>query len=58
MTGVTPTWAVGPFVLYLLLIAVLPLFLGRFWEHNRNKLIVATALSLPVLGYLFGSKGG
>jgi len=58
MTGVTPTWAVGPFVLYLLLIAVLPLFLSRFWEHNRNKLIVATALSLPVLVYLFGSKGG
>ena len=58
MTGETPSWAVGPFVLYLLLIAVLPLFLGRFWEHNRNKLIVATALSLPVLIYLFGSKGG
>src|SRR3569623_1477559 len=57
MTGETPTWAVGPFVLYLLLIAVLPLFLGRFWEHNRNKLIVAAVLSLPVLGYLFGSKG-
>ena len=57
MTGETPTWAVGPFVLYLLLIAVLPLFLGRFWEHNRNKLIVAAALSVPVLGYLLGSKG-
>jgi len=57
MTGATPTWAVGPFVLYLLLIAVLPLFLGRFWEHNRNKLIVAAALSLPVLAYLFGTKG-
>jgi Na+/H+ antiporter NhaD/arsenite permease-like protein len=57
MTGATPTWAVGPFVLYLLLIAVLPLFLGHFWEHNRNKLIVAATLSLPVLVYLFGSKG-
>jgi hypothetical protein len=34
----TPVWAVLPFVCYLLLIAVLPLFLGRFWEHSRNKL--------------------
>jgi len=58
MTGATPSWAVGPFVLYLLLIASLPLFLGRFWEHNRNKLLVAAVLSLPVLVYLFGSKGG
>src|SRR3569623_1385746 len=57
MTGETPTWAVGPFVLYLLLIAVLPLFLGRFWEHNRNMVIVAAVRSVPGLGYLFGSKG-
>ena len=58
MTGTTtPLWAVLPFVLYLLLIAVLPLFLGRFWEHNRNKLLVAAGLSLPVLVYLIG-KGG
>lgn len=57
MTEATPVWAVGPFVLYLLLIASLPLFLGRFWEHNRNKLFVAVALSAPVVIYLLGSKG-
>src|SRR3569623_785977 len=57
MTRETPTRAEGPFILYLLQIAVLPLVLGRFWEHYRNLLIVAAVLSLPVLGYLFGSKG-
>jgi Na+/H+ antiporter NhaD/arsenite permease-like protein len=56
----TPTWAVAPFILYLLLIAVLPLFLGGFWEKNRNKLIVAGLVSTPVLVYLAsgGVNGG
>jgi Na+/H+ antiporter NhaD/arsenite permease-like protein len=56
----TPTWAVVPFVLYLLLIAVLPLMFGSFWEHNRNKLIVALIVSAPVLVYLvgIGAPGG
>ncbi len=53
MTFSTPPLAVAPFVIYLLLIAVLPLFFGRFWEHNRNKLIVAGLVSLPVVVYLF-----
>ncbi|MEP6652043.1 MAG: sodium:proton antiporter [Myxococcales bacterium] len=57
MTDPTPLWAVGPFVLYLLLIASLPLVLGRFWEHNRNKLLVALLLSAPVVVYLLGSRG-
>jgi Na+/H+ antiporter NhaD/arsenite permease-like protein len=52
----TPTWAIAPFILYLLLIATLPLFFGAFWEHNRNKLIVAALVSLPVLVYLFGGQ--
>ena len=34
----TPAWAVFPFVGYLLLIAILPLFAARLWEHHRNKL--------------------
>jgi Na+/H+ antiporter NhaD/arsenite permease-like protein len=34
----------------LLAIAVCPLWVPRWWESNRNKLIVATALGLPVLG--------
>ncbi len=58
MTYATPTWAVAPFVCYLLLIATLPLFFGAFWEHNRNKLIVAALVSVPVLVYLFGIRVG
>jgi Na+/H+ antiporter NhaD/arsenite permease-like protein len=58
MTYATPTWAVAPFVCYLLLIATLPLFFGAFWEHNRNKLIVAALVSVPVLVYLFGIRTG
>ena len=51
----TPTWAVAPFVVYLLSIAAIPLFLGHFWEKNRNKLIFALALSAPVVFYLASS---
>jgi Na+/H+ antiporter NhaD/arsenite permease-like protein len=54
----TPTWAIAPFLAYLLLIAVLPLFLGAFWEHNRNKLLVAAIVSAPVLVHLFQAGAG
>jgi Na+/H+ antiporter NhaD/arsenite permease-like protein len=54
----TPTWAVAPFVAYLLLIAVVPLFLGHLWEKNRNKLVLALLVSAPVLVYLFGHASG
>ena len=47
-----------PFVLYLLLIAALPMFLGRFWEHNRNKLLLALLASVPVVVHLAGRSGG
>ena len=57
-TPQTPGWAVLPFVLYLLLIAVLPLFLGRFWESNRNKLALALVAATPVVIYLLGSRPG
>jgi Na+/H+ antiporter NhaD/arsenite permease-like protein len=57
-TPVTPAWAVVPFVAYLLLIAVVPLFFGGFWEKNRNKLIVGLALSAPVFVYLAGRGTG
>src|SRR5882757_7812305 len=54
----TPLWAVLPFAIYLLLIAVLPLFLGHFWESNRNKLLLAVAAALPVLFFLTSRPGG
>jgi Na+/H+ antiporter NhaD/arsenite permease-like protein len=46
-----PLWASLPFLLMLLAIAVLPLAAEHFWEKNRNKLLVAIGLSLPVIGY-------
>jgi len=39
------------FVLLLLGIAVLPLMVERWWEHNRNKAVVAGLLSVPVAAY-------
>jgi Na+/H+ antiporter NhaD/arsenite permease-like protein len=50
-----PFWAVVPFLLYLLLIAALPLFLGQFWDSNRNKLMVGGIVAIPVVVYLIGS---
>jgi Na+/H+ antiporter NhaD/arsenite permease-like protein len=47
-----PLWTIAPFALYLLLIAIIPLVAGAFWAKNRNKLIVAAILSVPVVLYL------
>ena len=47
-----PFVSVAPFVLLLLSIAVCPLVVGHWWEHNRNKAIVSTLLSLPLAIYL------
>jgi Na+/H+ antiporter NhaD/arsenite permease-like protein len=53
-------WTVLPFVLLLLCIAVLPLAAGHWWEKNRNKAVVALALSVPIIVYqvsAFGAAG-
>ena len=55
---VTPPWAVIPFVGYLLLIAALPLFAGRLWESNRNKLILAILAGIPAVVSLSGHPDG
>jgi Na+/H+ antiporter NhaD/arsenite permease-like protein len=52
VSGSPPLWTVAPFAVYLLLIAVIPLLAGRFWEKNRNKLIVAAIVAAPVIVYL------
>jgi Na+/H+ antiporter NhaD/arsenite permease-like protein len=51
-----PALAVVPFALLLVCIAALPLLAPRFWEKNRNKAIVATALSVPVAVWLLGAR--
>lgn len=40
-----------PFALLLLSIAVLPLVASHWWEHNRNKAIVAAIFGLPIAVY-------
>ncbi|MGQ0637578.1 MAG: sodium:proton antiporter [Planctomycetaceae bacterium] len=55
-----PLPAVTPFVALLACIAILPLLAGHWWEHNRNKGLVAALLGVPLAGYLaiaFGSEG-
>jgi Na+/H+ antiporter NhaD/arsenite permease-like protein len=52
-----PLLSVLPFALYLLAIAVIPLFLGHFWEKNRNKFILSIIASIPVVLYLLIGQG-
>jgi Na+/H+ antiporter NhaD/arsenite permease-like protein len=50
-------WAVIPFALMLLAVAILPLAAGHWFERNRNKAIVAAVLGVPTLVYLVVSFG-
>jgi Na+/H+ antiporter NhaD/arsenite permease-like protein len=50
LTGPVPVYAVAPFAAMLLAIAVCPLWVPHWWETNRNKLVVACVLGLPVVG--------
>ncbi len=52
-----PLWTLLPFVGLLLSIAILPLVTPHFWEHNRNKGIVALAFALPIAAYLLLAHG-
>ena len=47
-----PLWTSSPFVLMLLSIAVVPLIAEKWWEHNKNKLLVGAILSIPVIIYM------
>lgn len=51
--------SVAPFALLLLSIAVFPLMNPHWWEHNKNKGIIAGVLGVPVVVYLltFGHSG-
>jgi Na+/H+ antiporter NhaD/arsenite permease-like protein len=59
--GATMSYAmILPFAGLLLCIAILPLAASHWFEHNRNKAIVAAIFGLPVLVYLvaaYGSEG-
>ncbi|MDD4609462.1 MAG: sodium:proton antiporter [Bacteroidaceae bacterium] len=45
-------YALFPFIGMLLFIAIGPLLFDRWWEDNRNKLIVSVGLSIPTVIYL------
>ncbi len=47
-----PLWAVIPFVVMLLGIAVLPLVAHHFWESNRNRAIFTAVVATPMIVYL------
>jgi len=51
-----PYWTVGPFVLLLAAMAVLPLAAGRFWHRHRNQAIVVGAIAGPLAVYLVGAQ--
>ena len=45
-------WALIPFVIMLLGIAVFPFIIGKWWEKNTNKLIISFILGVPTAIYL------
>ena len=45
-------WAMIPFVIMLLAIALVPIFAEKWWESNRNKLIVSLVLGIPIAIYM------
>jgi Na+/H+ antiporter NhaD/arsenite permease-like protein len=49
-----PPLLMAPFALMLACIAVLPIFAEKFWESNKNKLLVSALLSAPILGWFIG----
>ena len=52
-----PLASVLPFGLLLLGIAVFPLVAPHWWEHNKNRAIVAAVLAVPVAVYLLATGG-
>ena len=51
-------WALIPFVLMLLSIAILPIVKEHWWENNTHKLYVSLLLALPAAIYLLANDMG
>ena len=51
-----PAWTMIPFAIMLLAIAIAPMVAEKWWESNRNKLIVSCVLGIPVAVYML-AKG-
>lgn len=56
--GTVPLYAVAPFVLLLVCIAVLPLAAPHAWEDNRVKAAIAGTLSAPIVVWLLLTDPG
>jgi Na+/H+ antiporter NhaD/arsenite permease-like protein len=56
LDGPLPLYTVVPFAAMLLAIAVCPLWVSHWWESNRNKLVLACVLGIPVVG-LYAVRG-
>ncbi|MSR59924.1 MAG: sodium:proton antiporter [Planctomycetaceae bacterium] len=52
-----PHWTILPFAALLLCIAILPLVASHWWEHNRNKGLIAGLLSVTIVLYLVLTHG-
>lgn len=50
-----PLWASIPFILMLASIAVMPIAAEKFWESNKNKLLVSLILGIPVAIWLIAN---
>jgi len=55
--SVLPLASVLPFTLLLASIALFPLCAPRWWEHNRNRALVAGVLAVPFVAWLLFSYG-
>ena len=49
---IMPAWAMIPFAIMLLTIAIGPLVAEHWWEKNTNKLIISFILGVPTAIYL------
>jgi Na+/H+ antiporter NhaD/arsenite permease-like protein len=47
-----PLYTIIPFILMLGSIALFPLFSNKFWLKNKNKLLIAIIISIPVVVWL------
>lgn len=52
MEEMIPAWAMTPFILMLLCIAIAPLVADNWWESNRHKMYISLVLGIPVAAWM------
>jgi len=57
MGAALPVYTIVPFAALLLAIALLPLTIPEWWDHNRNKGIVAATCAAPIVVYMLAAWG-